>query len=257
MKELPPSNVEPAVRLRGVGVAFGPRVVLKDLDMEVGRGQAIALLGPSGAGKTTLFRVLTGSQRIDTGSLAVLGEDPASLSRRGLRELRLRIGHIYQNDALIPGLRTIHNVLIGRLGSWSLAKSLWSLLFPREEDLVREALGRVGLADRIDAPIHTLSGGQRQRVSIARMLVQDPELVLADEPSSSLDPRLAREAVEMLVGLAKEEGRTCLVSLHDTSLIGDHFDRVLCLRDGGWFFDGMPGDLSPGLLEELFAGEPE
>ena len=115
--------------------------------------------------------------------------------------------------------------------------------------------GRVGLEDRLSAPIANLSGGERQRVALARLLVQDPELILADEPVAALDPRLAKEVIELLVGFAKEEGRSCLVTLHDWEMVGPYFDRVLALKDGSWFFDGPPGELASEDLSELYADE--
>jgi phosphonate transport system ATP-binding protein len=239
---------------RGLRLAFGEHTVLDGLDLTIPPGQAVALIGASGAGKTTLLRVLSTMLRPDHGQLQVLGEDPATLSSRALRALRRRVGLLYQNDALIPGLRTVHNVLMGRLGHWSTLKSLWSLVWPLEVDRARAALEAMGIADKLDAPVGTLSGGQRQRVALARLLVQDPELVLADEPAASLDPRLARTTLEILLRLVRDRGRTLVVSLHAMDLLGLGFDRVLALRDGRWFWDGHPDAWTPALAVDLFAG---
>ncbi len=244
-----------AVRLRAASLAFGQRQILQDLDLEIPSGQAVALIGPSGVGKTSLLRVLTGAQALQAGSAELLGENPQTLKGAKLRALLLRVGHLYQNDALVPGLRAVHNVLVGRLGRWSLLRSIISLIWPRDVELARAAMARVGLEDRLAAPISNLSGGERQRVALARLLVQNPELILADEPVAALDPRLAREVIELLVGLAKEEGRSCLVSLHDWEIVGPYFDRVIALKDGRWFFDGPPGDFLPEALAELYVDE--
>lgn len=244
-----------AIALQGVSLSFGERPLLVDLDLQVPRGQTVALIGPSGVGKTTLLRILNGTQTVRQGSVRVLGEDPFVLGDRALRQLRRRIGHLQQNDGLLPGLRTLHNVLVGRLGHWSSARALWSLLRPQESERALEALGRVGLGGRADAPIASLSGGERQRVACARLLVQDPELVLADEPSASLDPALAREVVDLLLQLAREAGRTCLVTVHDLSLIGPGFDRVLALRDGGFALDCSGADFDAAEAARLFPAQ--
>lgn len=245
----------PALELRRVTRAFGDHLVLKGIDLVVLRGQVAALLGPSGAGKTTLLRILTGALPPDGGSVRVLGRDLSALTTRERRLLRQRVGLLYQNDALVPGLGALHNVLIGRLGRWSLAKSLVSLLWPREADLAAAALREVHLEDKLHARIGALSGGQRQRVLIARLLVQDPEIILADEPAASLDPRLGRKAVELLVRLARDHGKTLVVSLHDMDLVTDLFDRVLALKDGSWFWEGQPSELNREKIAAIFAEE--
>ncbi|MHC5066251.1 MAG: phosphonate ABC transporter ATP-binding protein [Planctomycetota bacterium] len=253
-----PSGAEvssPAIRLRAASLAFGSRRILADLDLEIPAGQAVALIGASGVGKTSLLRVLTGAQSLQSGSAELLGENPQQLKGSRLRALLMRVGHLYQNDALVPGLRAVHNVLVGRLGRWSLLRSIVSLIWPQDLDLAQAAMARVGLEDRLAAPISTLSGGERQRVALARLLVQDPELILADEPVAALDPRLAKDVIELLVGLAKEEGRSCLVSLHDWEMVGPYFDRVLALKDGRWFFDGPPDGIASSNLADLYAGE--
>ena len=245
----------PAVELRGVTRSFAGRPVLKNLDLVVPRGQVVALLGPSGAGKTTLLRVLTGLLPPDAGVVRVLGQDVSSLPSRQKRRFRRRVGLLYQNDALVPGLRAVHNVLIGRLGRWSLLKSLVSLAWPRDLEVAASALRAVQLEDRLHARIGALSGGQRQRVVIARLLVQDPEIILADEPAASLDPRLGEDVVKLLVQLSRERGKTLVVSLHDMNLVSDLFDRVLALKDGAWFWEGRPAELNREMIAAIFAAE--
>lgn len=227
------------IELRLAEKSFGKHKVLSGLSLTIPRGQAVALIGPSGAGKTTLLRVIAGMQQLDSGQVRTEGE----------------IGLLYQNDALVPGLRTVHNVLIGRLGKWSVWKSLVSLLFPRELERARSALAAVDLADKLWAPVGSLSGGQRQRVAIARLLAQDPKVVLADEPAAALDPRLRRQVLGLLTKLAKERSVTLVVSLHELDLLQSGFDRVLALRDGRWFYDGPVSGFDSDRSRELFAGE--
>lgn len=241
-----------AVTLSGVEKAFGDTVVLRGLDLRVEDGQTVALLGPSGSGKTTLLRILSGDVAVDHGEVSVLGCDLRRASAKVLRRLRVDIGHLYQNDALVPGLRTVHNVLLGRVGRWSLARSLLSLVWPQDIERARTALAAVGLADKLEASIGSLSGGQRQRVALARLLVQEPRLVLADEPATSLDPRLARELLDLLLDLVRKDQRTAIVSLHQLELVTERFDRVIALRDHRVFYDGPPSGVA-AVADELFA----
>lgn len=225
------------------------------VDVQIPMGQVVGLVGASGAGKTSLFRLVSGAVQPTAGEVHVLGVDVGRATTGVLRTLRRRMAQVHQNDALVPGLRVVHNVLIGRLGHWSWWQSLWSLWRPRELATARAALARMGIEDKLHAPIESLSGGQRQRVSLARLLVQQPELVLADEPSTSLDPRLARDAVELLMGLARERGQTLWISLHDLELLDLPFDRLIGLRAGRVEFDGLPSAFDAEQRRRLFAAE--
>jgi phosphonate transport system ATP-binding protein len=149
----------------------------------------------------------------------------------------------------------VHNVLMGRLGHWALPRSLLSLLWPQEIDRARSALARVELADRIWSLPGELSGGQQQRVAVARLMVQQPRLVLADEPVSALDLRLGREVIELLCDMATQDGVTLLVNLHTLDLLQGHFDRVIALREGQLFWQGRPQEISQDLLRELYGAE--
>lgn len=247
------SEAAPALELAGVTHAFNGLPVLRGLSLVVPRGQVLALLGPSGAGKTTLLRVMSGVLAPQDGCVRVLGRDLARLHGRERRQLRRQVGLLYQNDALVPGLSVAHNVLIGRLGRWSLLTSLLSLLWPRDLAQASSALRAVQMEEKLFEPIGALSGGQRQRVTIARLLVQDPEIVLADEPAASLDPRLARHILSLLIRLSRERGRTVVVTLHDMDLVTDDFDRVVALRGGAWHWEGRPAQLNRERIAAIFA----
>ncbi len=215
-------------------------------------GERVAVLGPSGAGKSTLLGVLNGSVAPTAGQVRVLGADPGALSGPALRRLRARTGTMHQHLELVGPLRVVHNVNAGRLGTWSAARALRSLVQPQGLDDVRTALARVGLADRMFERTDRLSGGQRQRVALARLLVQRPDLVLADEPASALDPALADRALELLGGLALDRGGALLACLHDPALALRHCDRVVGLVDGRVTLDAPAASLSLTELEGFY-----
>ena len=229
---------------------------LRGLDLQLAPGEQVALIGPSGAGKTTLFRLLNCTLRPSAGTLRVGGIDSAQLYGKRLRHLRCRIGTIYQQHNLVPRLRVMHNVLAGHLGRWSTMRSLVSLLRPLELDSARAALRQVGLADKIFQRTDHLSGGEQQRVAIARTLVQNPAVVLADEPVASLDPALSENIVRLLCDLATQGGKTLVVSLHSVHLALDYFPRIIALQKGRLVYDGPPQALSPTVLQNLFTETP-
>ncbi|ADH87302.1 phosphonate ABC transporter ATP-binding protein [Desulfurivibrio alkaliphilus] len=254
----PPSPAPPAppvFRLQGVGKRFGHQWVLREIGFEIAAGERVAIIGPSGAGKTTLFRLLCAVLPADAGQIEVFGQPCAGLRGRKLKRMRRDIGVLYQSDNLIPQLRVVHNVLMGRLGRWSLPRALISLLWPQDLPAARAALERVELADRLWAMPGELSGGQQQRVALARLLVQQPRVMLADEPVSQLDIRLGREIIELLSSIATTLGNTLLVNLHTLELLQGHFQRVLALKDGRLFWQGPPAGLNRELLRELYGTE--
>lgn len=251
----------PVVELTGVSVSLGERPtstkpILIDVDLVVGAGERVALVGPSGAGKTTLLAVLSGLVQPLAGSVSVLGVDPSELSGRSLRAHRSRLGIVTQHLDMALPLRVIHNVNAGRLGRWSTASSLWSLLRPAGRAQATEVLDRVGLADRLLSSTDTLSGGERQRVAVARVLRQQPDLVLADEPTSSVDPRLADDVMGLLCGAVDvPSGWTTVVSVHEPDLARHHADRMVGLRSGRIVFDRKPADVSADDLADLYRAD--
>jgi len=222
------------------------------VDLTVAAGERVAVVGASGAGKSTLLGVLNGSVTPTQGSVRVLGTDPSALRGRALRRLRARTGTVHQHLELVGPLRVVHNVNAGRLGFWSAARAVRSLVQPQGVDDVRTALERVGLGDRVFERTDRLSGGQRQRVALARLLVQRPELVLADEPASALDPALADQALELLGELAVDRGGALLACLHDPELVLRHCDRVVGLVDGRVVLDTRAEALSLAELERFY-----
>jgi phosphonate transport system ATP-binding protein len=231
-------------------------VALQGIDLHLAAGERVAVIGPSGAEKTTLFRVLNCTLRPSSGTLTIGGVESTRLSGKRLRHLRCRIGTIYQQHNLVPRLRVMHNVLAGHLGHWSTLRSLISLLWPLELGTAMTALQQVGLAEKIFQRTDHLSGGEQQRVAIARTLVQDPEVMLADESVASLDPVLSESVVRLLFNLATRGRKTLLVSLHSVHLALAYFPRILVLQQGRLVYDGAPQALSPTALQELFIDTP-
>ena len=218
----------------------------------MGPGERVALVGASGAGKSTLLAVANGSVPPTAGTVQVLGAEPAALSGRERRRLAARVGTVHQSLELVGQLRVVHNVNAGRLAEWSAARAAWSLVRPQGLPGVLAALERVGLADRAFERTERLSGGQRQRVAIARLLVQQPDLVLADEPASALDPALAEQALVLLGEPALARGGALVAALHDPGLVRRHCDRVVGLADGRVVLDRPVAALSAADLAEFY-----
>jgi phosphonate transport system ATP-binding protein len=229
-------------------------VAVADVTLNIQAGERVAVIGPSGAGKTTLFRLLNATLYPTAGRLWFAEVELQALSGRRLRQLRRRIGTVYQQHNLVPQLRVIHNVLAGRLGHWSLAKALLSLMAPQERALAQVALEQVGIAEKLYSRTAHLSGGQQQRVAIGRVLVQDPDVILADEPVSSVDPTLARSIIELLVQLAISHQKTLVANLHAISLALDYFPRVIGFRHGHVVFDLPAAAVTDQVLADLYAG---
>jgi phosphonate transport system ATP-binding protein len=234
------------IRIVELTKEFGGNRVLKGVNLEVARGEALFVLGPSGAGKSTLLRCLNGLYWPSGGSVWVGG---VKLERGNLAAIRRRVGFIFQGYQLISNLSVLRNVLIGRLAE----KPGWSLLFSkRDVGLAREAIEAVGLTDKLHARVSELSGGQKQRVGIARALVRDPEVQLADEPISSLDPVTGREILALLRSIGAMRGMTLVCNVHDVSLATETADRLIGLRDGVVAFDRSPEELAADDLDRLY-----
>lgn len=240
----------PVIRLRGAGRRFGSHHAVVDVDLTVHAGERVAVLGTSGAGKSTLLSLLNGSLSATSGEVEVLGANLADLPPSRLRAIQRRIGTVSQRLDLVNQVRVLHNVNAGRLGKWSSVRALAALAWPRADPAVTEALQRVGLPWAVHERTERLSGGERQRVAIARLLVQEPELVVADEPVASLDPARAAGILELLT----DPGRpvTVVVSLHQPELARRHCTRIIGLRGGRLVCDLPVEHLDERVLADLY-----
>lgn len=226
---------ESSIQLQNITVDFEGKIALSSLSFSINKGERVAIIGPSGAGKTTLLNTLATFIKPNEGTYYIEQMDAKEMTNR--RKLARKIGMIRQQFDLVDQLPVIHNVLAGKLGEWGFFKSLLSLVFPQEKELAVRALERVGLSEKLNEKTSNLSGGQQQRVALARLLVQKPEIILADEPVASLDPARAEDVLSILTTLVMEENQTLITSLHSVEYAKKYFTRIIALRDGVVFFD--------------------
>ena len=250
------SQVAPLLDIEGLGKVYpGGQRALDDVSLRIERAEIVAVIGSSGAGKSTLIRCINRLVEPSAGRVRLNGIDLVALSRRELRGARRRIGMIFQEFNLVERLTVMENVLSGRLGSVGFFAALLRRYPPRDIANAFALLDRVGLAGYHDARADALSGGQRQRVGIARALMQDPELLLVDEPTASLDPKTARQIMRLIRSLAVERSRPALINIHDVALAQAFADRVIGLKAGKIAFDGSPRALTPAVLTEIYGDE--
>ncbi len=244
------------LRLEGLSKRYRTgEAALKGVDLEVPKGQVMALIGPSGAGKSTLIRCI--NRLVEpTGGRAVLdGEDITALGASGLRQARRKMGMIFQEYALVERLTVMENVLSGRLGYVGFWRS-WFRKYPQSDiDEAFRLLDRVGLVDYCDNRADELSGGQRQRVGIARALIQNPALLLVDEPTASLDPKTSRQIMRLICELCEERDLAAIINIHDVMLAQMFVPRIVGLRVGEVVYDGPADGLTSDVLTEIYGEE--
>ena len=236
--------------LEGVNKSYPGVVALHSLSLTIQRGERIAVVGPSGSGKTTLLHLLGGVIQPDEGRVHI--DDQLMTNLSSGRELASMVGLIHQQFDLVPRLSVAHNVMAGRLGYWSFWRSLLSLVTLQEKQLAVAALQRTGIQHKLNERVSRLSGGEQQRVAIARLLVQHPQAIIADEPVASLDPSRSEDIMRLLRDIAEESGKTLIASLHSLDLVRAHFSRVFGLRSGHVSFDVSVSQLSNEMLTALY-----
>ena len=233
----------------------GGQRALDGVTFTVERPEVVAVIGSSGAGKSTLIRCINRLVEPTAGRVLLGGVDVVAAPRQELRAIRRRIGMIFQEFNLVERLTVMENLLSGRLGSVGFFASLMRRYPPADVSGAYAMLERVGLAGYENKRADALSGGQRQRVGIGRALMQDPDLLLVDEPTASLDPKTARQIMRLIRELAVERARPALVNIHDVALAQDFADRVIGLKAGRVAFDGPPSGLTPAVLTEIYGEE--
>jgi len=229
--------------------------VLVDINLEIAAQGITAVIGPSGTGKSTLIRCINRLVEPSAGEILFLGEDLARLPRAALRRARRHIGMVFQEYNLVERLTVMENLLSGRLGYVSSWRA-WRRKFP-PDDIAKafELLDTVGLTGFAHRRADALSGGQRQRVGIARAVMQEPKLLLADEPTSSLDPKTSVEIMQLLSDVGRARGIPVLINMHDVELAKRFADRVIGMSGGRVVFDGTPAALSDDVLKQIYGGE--
>ncbi|HDC92320.1 phosphonate ABC transporter ATP-binding protein [Candidatus Acetothermia bacterium] len=235
----------------------GHVVALKDVSFEVQKGEFLVIIGLSGSGKSTLLRCINRLIEPTKGRIFIDGVEITKLSPRQMRKFRRKIGMIFQHFNLIKRATVMTNVLTGRLGYNPTWRTLLGL-FPRSDrELALKNLERVGLLEKAYVRADELSGGQQQRVGIARALMQQPELLLADEPVSALDPATSHSVMQYIEQMNREDGVTVLASLHFLSLARRYGTRIIALKDGELVFDGLPEEIDDRKFKEIYGEEAE
>lgn len=246
-------NKKEIFKLNNISKNYGKTEALSSLSFDVKEGETIALIGPSGSGKTTLLNILANIEKPDKGELFIDGI--SSYNYKDNKELSYKLGIMRQQFDLIMQLQVIHNVLAGRLAHWGTVKSIVSLLIPKDRDIALNALKRVGLLDKAYEKTSSLSGGEQQRVALARLLVQNPKVILADEPVASLDPARSKDVLKILTNLVKEENQTLIASIHSVEYAKKYFDRIISLKKGKVYFDFQSDSISKSDLKSLYKFE--
>lgn len=241
------------ISIRQLTKHYGSNPVLRGIDLDVGPGEFVVILGQSGAGKSTLLRCINRLVQADSGTLQVAGIDARTC--RDPRTLRRQVAMIFQHHNVVPRLSVLKNVLTGRLGAVSTFSSVLQLFRRTDVALARQCLQRVELEHKAGERTDALSGGQMQRVGIARALAQCPQVILADEPVASLDPKTARLVLQYLRDASRELGITVLCNLHQVDYAREFGDRIVGLAHGRLVFDGHPANMDEADLQRIYPGQ--
>ena len=243
------------LEIRNVTKKYGEVTALDDVSLAIEKGQFVSIIGRSGAGKTTLLRCINRMVDASAGQIYLNGTDIRGLRMSDLRRARARIGMIFQHYNLVQRLTVMENVLHGRLGYKRTLDGMIGHYTHREKTLAVETLVMLGLVEQMYKRCDELSGGQKQRVGIARALVQEPHLILCDEPIASLDPGSAKVIMDHLRHACDQLGITILLNLHQVDVALRYSDRIIGINSGRIVYDGSPADLSREMIHEIFGSE--
>lgn len=228
---------------------------LSNVNFSVNEGEFVSIIGPSGAGKSTLLRCINRMVDANNGEIVFDGYDVMNLNKNELRKFRTNIGMIFQHYNLVYRLSVIENVLHGRLGYKSTIEGIIGKYTEEEKKQAFDILVRLGLKDQVHKRCDELSGGQKQRVGIARSLVQNPKMILCDEPIASLDPNASKVIMDYLKDISQEKEITCLVNLHQVDVAIKYSDRIIGVNSGVVVFDGSPKELTNEKIYEIYGTE--
>ncbi len=243
------------LKLETVTRRFGNKVAVDKVDLEIPAGQMVGIIGRSGAGKSTLLRMINRLINVSDGRIVHEGVAISALRGQGLRDWQRDCAMIFQQFNLVPRLDVITNVMLGRLNRRNTILSLLQIFSEREQLMALKALEKLDIAATASQWAQTLSGGQQQRVAIARALMQEPRLILADEPIASLDPRNAQIVMDSLRAINQEQGITVITNLHTLDTARTYCERIIGMAQGRVVFDGTPGQLTADVARELYGAE--
>src|SRR3954470_5672558 len=244
------------LRAEGLGKSYNSETkVLKDINFEIGTGEFVSIIGPSGAGKSTLLRCINRMVEFNEGKVIFNDLDVGNLNKKGLRKLRTNIGMIFQHYNLVPRLTVIENVLHGRFGYKTTLQGVLGRYTEEEKERAFYLLEKLGIHEHAYKRCDQLSGGQQQRVGICRALIQEPKLILCDEPIASLDPNSSKVIMDHLKSISTEMGITCLVNLHQVEVAQHYSDRIIGLNKGEIVFNGSSNLLSQEHIQNIYGSE--
>ena len=234
----------------------GQTKALQNVSFDVKKGELVSIIGPSGAGKSTLFRCINRMIEPDEGSSIMFdGTEIVGLNKKTLRNIRKHIGMVFQHYNLVYRLTAIENVLHGRLGYYSTMKGMLSLYSDDDIKRAGELLDMLGLSERKYYKCSNISGGQKQRVGIARALIQEPKMILCDEPIASLDPQSSKVIMDYLKNITTDMGIPCLVNLHQVDVAVKYSDRIIGMNNGEIVFNGHPSQLTRNMITCIYGAE--
>lgn len=240
------------LNIKNLTKKFNNNIALENINLKIYKEEVVALIGSSGSGKSTLMNLITRTVEKDEGEILIENKDISTFKNK---EFAKKVGMLRQQFDLVENIKVVHNVLAGRFNEWNFIKSVISLFKPQDLDYAFSALKKIGLEDKIFELTSSLSGGQQQRVAIARLLVQNPLLVLADEPISSLDPANSRNVLSLITNLARKEGKTLVASMHSVEYSREFFDRIIGLKHGKIIFDDCSKNITDEMIKKLYGDE--